>query len=212
VNRILQVTLLLAALLATAGCERVFTTSPFTFLQRDPSQYSAAQLVSFAEDALASGDQDSMLAAFELLRGSSDPQTQLLAVDLGLGAVGMEAAITATIAGLAAEGADPETVIGDALAGFTDAELQILVESAALLDAAAESGTPSADQYTLVAVGLIAAAAASEGIENLTSPTPNSDAEAYVTQAGEFLAAAEAILVTENQSTDILSGFDDLIP
>ena len=134
-------------------------------------------------------------------------------VEEGLAAAaGVEAAVTAVVAGLAGDGADPETVIGDALAGFSEEDLAILVETAALLDAAEESVSPTAEQYAFAAVGLIAAAASTEGIENLTSPTPDSDAEAYVTQAGEFLSAAEAIMVTEGGSTDILSGFSGIIP
>lgn len=199
------------ALVLLSGCERIFTTSPFAFLRRDPSSYSVAQQIAFAEDALASGDEEAMAVAFELLRDSTDPETQLLAVELGLGAAGVEAAISSVLAGLATEGADPETVIGEALASFSDEDLEILVETAALLDTADESIAPTAEQYAFTAVGLIAAAAASEGVENLSNPTPDSDAEGYVNQAGEFLEAAEAILVTEGGSTDILSGFSGII-
>lgn len=201
------------AALSLAGCERIFTTSPFSFMRRDPSTYTTAQLLVFAEDALASGDREAMAAAYELLRDSTDPDTQLLAVELGLGAAGVDIVLTEIVAGLATEGSDAETVIGDALGAFSDEDLAVLVEVAALLDAADESTAPTSDQYVFAAAGLIAAAAADAGgVGNLNPPPPGSDAEEYVNQAAAFLSAAEAILVTEGGSTEILDGFSGLIP
>ena len=207
-----SITLVIVSLLVISGCERVFTTSMFESLQRDPSSYSAAQLLTYAEDALASGDEAAMASAFELLADSSDPETQLVAVELALGAAGLGSALTTIIAGLAAEGADPEAVITDALEGFTDADLELLIAAAALLDQADEFTTPTAEQYAFTAIGLIAAAADDAGgIANL-DPTPvGSDAETYVGQADSFLAAAQALIVTEGGSSEILDGFGDLI-
>lgn len=205
--------LILVILVTLSSCERIFTTSPFDFMQRDPSTYSDAQRLTFAEDALASGDEAAMAAAFDLLADSTDPDTQLVAVELALGAAGVEGALTSVVAGLSADGADPETVISDALDGFTDTDLELLVAAAALLDAADDSVTPSAEQYGFAAVGLIAAAATDAGgVENLDPPPAGSDAETYVSQATGFLTEAEALLAAEGGSTDILDGFAGLIP
>ena len=59
------------------ACERVFTVAPLSFLQRDPANLSNEQLIAYAEDALAAGDRDAMLAAYNLLRTTTDPATQV---------------------------------------------------------------------------------------------------------------------------------------
>ncbi|MEE8442082.1 MAG: hypothetical protein V3S41_10185 [Spirochaetia bacterium] len=208
-----SIVLIVMAAVVLSSCERVFTSSPFEFLQRDPASYDEAQKVTFAEDALASGDEAAMAAAFDLLIDSTDPETQLIAVELALGAAGVGSALTTVVAGLVAEGADPETVITDALDAFTDADLALLVSAAGLLDQADDSITPTAEQYAFVAIGLIAAAADDAGgLGNLDPPPADSDAEAYVAQAADFLAEAVALLAAEGGSTDILDGFTDLIP
>ncbi|MBU8914243.1 MAG: hypothetical protein KOO61_09485 [Spirochaetales bacterium] len=208
-----SIILVVVTVLVLSGCERVFTTSPLGFLQRNPDSYSDAQKLTFAEDALASGDEAAMAAAFELLADSADPETQLLAVELALGAAGVASVLTTAIAGLSAEDADLDAVIGDALDGFTDADLALLVSAAELLDQADDSVTPTAEQYAFAAIGLIAAAADDAGgVENILSPEVGSDAEAYVEQAGDFLDEAAALLAAEGGSTDILDGFTGLIP
>jgi len=201
------------SLIVLSGCERIFTSSLFEFMQRDPATLSAAQRVTYAEDALASGDAATMAAAYDLVSDSDDPETQLLAVELALGASGMASAVTSTVAGLMEDGADQQAVIEAALDGFTDDELAMLVEAAALLDSADDSVTPTAEQYAFTAIGLIAAAAADAGgIDNLDSVAADSDAQAYLDQASTFLDEAQDILMTEGGSTDILDGFTGLIP
>jgi len=77
-----------ACLLAFAGCEAIFTASPLSFLQRDPSKLSDEQKITWAEAALASGDEEAMADAYaaiaDLAAGSSDPELTLLAANLAL--------------------------------------------------------------------------------------------------------------------------------
>lgn len=208
-----SIVLIVITVIVVSACERVFTTSPLEFLQRDPSSYSEAQTLTFAEDALASGDEAAMIAAFELLADSEDPEIQLVAVELALGAAGVETVLTSVIANLAVEGADPETVLTEALEAFTEEDLALLVSAATLLDAADESIVPTAEQYVFAAIGLIAAAADDAGgIDGLDSLPADSDAQAYIDQAADFLAEAEALLLAEGGSVDILEGFTGLIP
>jgi hypothetical protein len=208
-----SIVLIVITVIVVSACERVFTTSPLEFLQRDTSSYSEAQTLTFAEDALASGDEAAMTAAFELLADSENPETQLVAVELALGAAGVETVLTSVIANLAVEGADPETVLTDALEAFTEEDLALLVSAATLLDAADESIVPTAEQYVFAAIGLIAAAADDAGgIDGLDSLPADSDAQAYIDQAADFLAEAEALLLAEGGSVDILEGFTGLIP
>jgi len=194
------------------GCERVFTTSPFAFLQRDPSTYTDEQARSYAENALASGNEAAMAEAFGLLADSTDPETQLIAVELALGAAGMETVLTGLVGSLAAEGSDPESVVTAALEEFTEEDIALLVSAGGLLDSAEEGTSPTAEQYAFVAIGLIAAAADEVGVDGLDPPPPGSDAEAYVDQATTFLSAAKALLEAEGGSSDILEGFTGLIP
>lgn len=191
-----------AALIAVgfASCESVFTTSPLAFLQRDPSTLSPEQQVSYGEQALASGDPDAMAEAYETLKESDDPQTQLLAADLALGASEVEGTITQALAGLQDDG-DPEAVVEEALAGFDEADLQRMQEAADLLDSADESVTPTAEQYALAAVGVIAVAA-SENEGDLSATT-------VPVQAEEFLTAAYDSLQESGESTDLLEGIGD---
>lgn len=185
------------ALLALAGCENVFTTSLLSGLQRDPSTLSPEQQVRYAEEALASGDPEAMADAYRTLRTSDDPETQLLAADLALGAAGLETTITGALGELTG-GGDPETVLAEALASFDEDELAMMADAAALLAAASGDGavTPTPEQYAFAAVGLVAVeVAGNDGdLESTTIPP----------QAEEFLEAAAAGLQESGQTTDLL--------
>jgi hypothetical protein len=208
-----SIVLIIVALLVLSSCERVFTSSPFDFLQRDPSTYSLAQLLTYADDALASGNQAAMAAAFGLLADSTDPETQLVAVELAFGAAGVGPALTSMVAGLVADGADPEAVVAEAMDGFSEADLAMLVAAADLLDQSDETTEPTAEQYAFAAIGLLAAAADdADGIGNLNPPPAGSDAETYVDQAGSFLDESTALLLTGGGSTDIVDGLAEFIP
>jgi hypothetical protein len=71
-----------ALVLLLAGCEAIFTASLLSFLQRDPSKLSPEQQVTWAEQALASGDPEAMAEAYELVK--NDPDNTLLAARLAL--------------------------------------------------------------------------------------------------------------------------------
>lgn len=204
---IVPLAVVLVALSLLAACESVFTTSPLAFLQRDPSKLSPEQQVAYGHDALASGDPAKMAAAYEALKDSDDPNTQLLAADLALGAVELEATL------LAAAGADdPVAAIDDALEGFTDDEIAMMANAAALVDAADDTVAPTAEQYFFAAAALITVAAdangGTTGLDGLTPADPGYD---EVQQAQAFLDAAQAALTANGESTDLLEGVGDAI-
>ena len=184
-----------AVTLLFASCENVFTSSLFSFLQRDPSNLSPEQQVAYGEDALASGDPDKMAEAYEVLKDSDDPQTQLLAADLALGAVELEGTLLE-----AASAEDPVAAIEAALEDFTDEDFAMMREAAALIDSADDSVEPTAEQYFFAAAGLIAAAADANGgdVDTLT------DADPDVAQAHAFLDEAAAALQADGESTELL--------
>ncbi|MFW5744904.1 MAG: hypothetical protein ACOC2D_16635, partial [Spirochaetota bacterium] len=150
--------LLGAFTLLLASCENVFTTSLFSFLQRDPSRLSPEQQVAYGRDAIASGDPEAMAEAYEHLKDSDDPETQLLAADLALGAVELEETLLEV-----ASADDPVATLEDALDDLTDDDYAMMRDAAALVDSADESVEPTAEQYFFAAAGLIAAAADENG-------------------------------------------------
>lgn len=190
-----------------ASCENVFTTSLFSSLQRDPSNLSPEQQVAYGEDALASGDPAAMAEAYEVLKDSDDPETQLLAADLALGAVELEATLLE-----AASADDPVATIESALDGFSDEDFTMMREAAALVDSADDSVEPTAEQYLFAAAGLIAVAADENGgTSGLEADPPPSAVEEEVNQARAFLDAAAASLQASGESTDVLDGVGDAI-
>ncbi|MFW5685195.1 MAG: hypothetical protein ACOC0O_00935, partial [Spirochaetota bacterium] len=185
----LRVASILLVLALVAGCESVFTTSPLSFLQRDPSQLSAGQRVTYGHDALASGDADKMADAFDALKDSDDPETQLLAAELAVASTGLEGKLTEVAAELA-NGGDPETVVQEALDGFSEDDYERLVAAAELIDDADDTAQPFSEQYAVAAVGLIAVAVeengGAEGLESLSHGDPGYE---EVEQARAFLIA-----------------------
>ena len=71
------------------------------------------------------------------------------------------------------------------------------------MDAADETVSPTAEQYALAAVGLVAVAASEAGGDLSATTVP--------TQAEDFLQAAYDQLQESGESTDLLSGIGDAI-
>jgi hypothetical protein len=203
-----RLALAVVVMIGVVSCERFFTTSPLAPLARDPSTFTQSQLVAYARDALASGDETAMATAYQLLKDTTDPDLQLLAVDLAFGAAGLPAAMGAMISGLTVQPDDPVTVLDQAFALFDATDLARFVEASALLDDADDDVSATAEQYAYAAFGLIAAAAEDAGGSgNLDPPPGGSDAETYVIQAALYLDASATALTTEGQPTDLLEGF-----
>lgn len=195
----------LALSLVLAGCENFFTSSPLAFLQRDPASLSAEQQIQYAEDALTSGDTEAMESAYEVLKDSDDPETQLLAADLALGAAELEGAVTEAVAGIAA-GDDVETTLETALDGFTDEDLALMEAAATLVDDADAETAPSSEQYVYAAIGLVAVAVDSAGdFETLDGTEPE------IVKAEEFLQAAVDQLNAEGESTELVEEIQVLL-
>lgn len=143
------------------SCEGLFTTSLVEWAQRDPSQLSRSQKINFAQEALASGDRESMKKAYDALKDTSDPSLQPLAAELAVGAAGVKDAL-ATVLGKVAAGSSEEeikTALQEAFESFADADLELITEAATLLSSAEDGGaTITADQYFITGVGLLVVA------------------------------------------------------
>ncbi len=86
------VVLLLAAAVALGSCEQAFTTSPLSWLERNPDNMSKEQQIRYAEDALRSGSTSSASKAYDALSknvdGDDPAELNLLLADLAMSASG----------------------------------------------------------------------------------------------------------------------------
>jgi len=102
-KKLVSVAGMAALLAALLGCQAVFTFSPLSILQRDPSALTPAQQMKYAEDALASGDADAILSAYNALQadaaGSTDAGLNLLAAHLAMELSGVPGLLNGVIAG-----------------------------------------------------------------------------------------------------------------
>ncbi|GEM_PF-1747224 len=141
--------------LILTSCEQVFTYSVFSWAQRDPSNLSKEQKVSYAQSVLGSGDQESMSEAYEAIKDNQDPEVQLLASELAIGASGLNEAVENAIEDLDSIDSGDNN-IEDYLSTIDTDMLNNAVESmtAALEDPeTAENVTP--EQYVTVAAAVV---------------------------------------------------------
>ena len=151
-----------AMILIFISCQAVFTYSPLESFQRDPSTLSPEQRIAFAESALASGDVEVMAAAYEAIAGSDNPETNLLAADLAIGASGLTDAITSLVS--QSEEADFEDL-------FDSIDTDMLDNAVTEFSNAEDGETDiSGDQYINAAAALVLSIGGDEGFDNITWP------------------------------------------
>jgi hypothetical protein len=173
---------LVAGLLLLDGCEAIFTFSPFTGLQRDPSSLTPEQRLTYAQDALASGDLSAMQDALDAIKNdTSHPAVYTsakLEIELsGLPALGVDVNDTSNL----------DSVVGNAttvdgfLAAHPDLKPSLVIDAGERLKSL-EGDTPlTVTDRVVGAIGLaLAASAGTDPIYDLT--------HADLTAAMEFLA------------------------
>jgi hypothetical protein len=128
---------MLAAVFLLAGCQDVFTYAPLSFLQRAPSSMSHEQAMNYAEQALASGDEAAMKAAFEALKDDTSDSGMYLAAQLAIEVSGISDFLVEVVTGAAAL---PDT--GD---------------SATLTDWLSVNSSPAQEEYLIAAADRLAA-------------------------------------------------------
>ncbi len=149
--------------LLLASCQQVFTYSPLSWAQRDPSTLPEAQKIAYAEEALASGDITAVKAAYEALKTSPDPDTQALASQLAVSASGFNEAIADA---LSTQTFDDTTIKG--------IDRTWLISAVTAMDTADSGGAAiTSDEYLTVAAGLVVLAAQANGndVSTLTFPS-----------------------------------------
>jgi hypothetical protein len=192
--------------LLAAACEAVFTYSPVAFLQRDPANLPPSQKKTFAEDALASGDSEAILKAYDAIKGdagdSADPALQHLAAKLALELSGVTAMLSDIVGGevILAGTLDPPAV-NAFLAGL---DSRYTSEAGGFFDAANTNGADlSPTDYLLGGACLLFAAADSADIVNVSAAEADS-VKAFVQDGIDSLPPGDP-------SLELLDGFHDFL-
>ena len=187
ISRLATLGLVLAAALLSAGCQAIFTFSPVAGLQQSPSNMTPAQRLTYAQDALASGDQAAMKTAYDAIKNDTSGPAQYTTAQLGIELSGVPAVLVQVAN-------DPSSVttqlntINDYVTSH-NIDPNYMVAASTQLAAAAAAGVPlTTMDYAMGAMGmLLGDAHASSATWNVTSGTVTT---AQATAARAFLAPA----------------------
>ncbi|MFW6208138.1 MAG: hypothetical protein ACOC7X_05480 [Spirochaetota bacterium] len=156
-TNIIKVALLLVLLpMLSISCEQFFTYSIFEWAQRDPSNLSEAQQISYAKSVLGSGDKEAMADAYDAIKDNTDPDVQLLASKLAVGASGINEAVEQALEDLeSGSSSSIETYLGSIDSTMLDNAVTSM--AAATEDPATASEVTSEEYLTVAAASLISA-------------------------------------------------------
>src|SRR6056297_2236543 len=208
-KKILKGTLLIVLLpLLLTSCEQMFTYSMFEWAQRDPSNLSEAQQVSYAQNVLGTGDQQTMADAYEAIKDNEEPEVQLLASKLAVGASGINEAVEQALS-------DLESGSTGSLESYLDSIDSTMLDNAvksmtaAADDIATASEVTSEEYLTVAAAGLISAVQTNEAgaddfetainsVDNTVTPDKNGtwsqQARYYFDQSGYTIDDLDSML------------------
>jgi len=166
-------------ILLLGSCEQMFTFSPLSWAQRDPSNLSDAQKIAYAEGVLGSGDTDAMADAYNAIKDSSDPDVQYLASQLAVGASGLNEAAEEILALI--DTIDTATI--NTILGSVDDTM--LANSIAAMDTAEGDSSTKEDialeDYLVTAAAILIEADVSVDniATNIDAATPNKSGGTY---------------------------------
>jgi len=193
---IIKVALLLVLLpMLSISCEQFFTYSLMSWAQRDPSNLPEAQQIAYAESVLGSGDKNAMADAYDAIKDNTDPDVQLLASKLAVGASGLNEAVESAIEDIELI-EDGTADINDYLSTIDEDMLMAAVYSMASASQDSNTaGTITSEEYiTAAAASLIYAVNSSTvadfdaGLLVIDGATPdNSDSASWDQKAAYFL-------------------------
>jgi hypothetical protein len=75
---------LVCAITLLEGCQQVFTTSLLMSFRRNPQDMSLEEKMTYAQEALSSGDASAMKAAFDALKDAQSGEAQYLCAELAV--------------------------------------------------------------------------------------------------------------------------------
>ncbi len=156
-SNILKVTLLLLILpMLSISCEQFFTYSVMSWAQRDPSNLPEAQRIAYAQSVLGSGDQKAMSDAYDAIKDNTDPDVQLLASKLAIGASGINEAVEQALNDLESGGTGEITdYLGNVNADMLDNAVAKM--AAATNDSGTAAEVTSEEYLTVAAASLLSA-------------------------------------------------------
>ncbi|GEM_PF-954272 len=210
-------------LLMLSSCQAVFTYSPLSFLQRDPSTLSEAERVAYAEDALSSGDTTAMQKAYDSLKAlladnPDDPTLNELAAKLAVELSGVPTLVEGIISGeIDITGTTASQDIANFLSG-SGVDPSYMEEAADYYVAADTGGADlNSTDYVMGSIGLLIKAADEASgntgdYSTIEDPsTWNSTARSTATDALNFLNEGISGLSADDPSKAILQNFSDFI-
>ncbi|RKX82443.1 MAG: hypothetical protein DRP57_09875 [Spirochaetes bacterium] len=204
----------IAVIFIMSGCQAVFTYSPLSFLQRDPSTLSAAEQRTYAENALASGDADAIAKAYDAIKAllkdnPDDPELNLLAAKLGVEVSGIPSLIDQIIQGsLDLSGPDALDDVSDFI-NSDSVDPQAMIDAGTYYKNAESSGELTSTDYIMGSLGILLGAASGEDLSDPGSWDTASQNEAQ--DAVDFLNKGIENLPADDPARDILTGFSDYL-
>jgi len=190
-----------AALFSLAACQALFTYTPLTGLQRSPATMTPAQQITYAQDALASGDKAAMTTAYDAIKDDTSTTASYTAAQLAVEISGVPALLVKAIS-------DPSFSSGGTadvtsfLAANPSIQPQFLVAAAQKLDSVPKADLTPMD-FVYGGLGLVLdAATQTDGSINFSSldSTKMATAQTFINYA---LDPANSV-ITSVSSTDPL--------
>jgi hypothetical protein len=179
------------------GCEAVFTYTPLKFLQRSPASMSAAQRLTYAENALASGDTQAMIDAYNALANDTSDPAKYLSAQLAIEISGVSTLLVSVATGATAL---PTAEDSASLTAWIAANGN--ADTAAYLIAAGEKLNSIDDTSTLTTMDYV------YGSLGLALEAASSGDAATLASAKELMSAAISGLSTDDPSYSFLNSYN----
>jgi hypothetical protein len=186
------------------GCQAIFTFSPLSGLQRDPSTMSPEQRLTYAQDALASGDTAAMQKAYNAIKNDSGGPAQYTTAQLGIELSGVPT-VFRDLANTPGNVSAQLSVLDSFIAAHNLQPALMVTAAGQLLNAAAAGITLTTMDYIMGSMGMMLGYAfASSGTWNV-APANVSHANAVI--AKTFLDMANVGSLASNDP--LLTLFQD---
>lgn len=188
-----------------SSCQAFFTYSPFSSMQRDFSDLSSEEKITRAQDVLKTGDTEDMQEAYDaiiemLADNPEDPELNILAAELAVGASGIMDVLLDAISNSDNEDFDIEIAI-------EDLNVDILSDVADHVSIALDGGGDVSDETLVIAAATSVLEAIDEGAEytDLEDWDPESGVP-LVSDNPQLVEASEFILAMDDPG-EIMDSF-----
>ena len=203
-RRLVSVLVAFIAPLLASGCQQIFTYSPLTFLQRPPATLPPEARLTYAEDALASGDKDAMKTAYDAIKDDTGTDASYTTAQLGIELSGVPTLLLKVATDTSAVTSDLDNISG--FISDNGLDPAYLVDAASRLQAVDASVDLTPTDYAMGALGLLLGQA-----QNTTPPWDITNPSVDTTPAIDFFAKAvdgAASLPDSDPLKAFISSFD----